>query len=645
MAKDWDYFSIFKNINYNQEELSFAKYTDHFLKNIDKKKIDKKRLKKLNTFIHTDSSFKKYDVLVKQTIRYFKGTNLFNSCSDIISKNEEYADALEKKWQYSLKKFCRYQLLEKILKNKSLGAHRKVFENSLPHYLRGESLKKFKKFLKTIARNKKLRDEIFSMVTSTIIKEGLPLRNGIITQLDIGGDLTSYIQKNGLNNKRKQKHFLNEFKYLVHSMVEGPGQFKGQNSVLNFYRHNKKYLPRPKVSKSLLRMGYDHLRGKNFKKSNRIFTMAQEITEGADKQETLFSLLWPFIVKKDYDGGVDFIRKNRLLEQFNELPPKIQFWVTYCLHHNEEVILSKGLYKKIIRDFPVNYYAILSLKYLKKIISGVDGKILFKPISMDSLKSQLRPYMLSKDLTKIIKRLIVWLEVGQVAFYQQELKNLLGHKVFANNEALKSSLVFNLIGLLNHKQEYLQAFKLAFWSMEKNLLKFSTPTLKAIFPFAYINDIKSIDKSIDPLIILSLIRQESAFNPQARSSAGARGLMQLMPGTANLVAKRKIKKRKLHHPEINLKLGISYLKKLLDKYDGNLIYTLAAYNAGERRVKEWKTKYFTNDDPLVMVESIPFKETRHYIKLIYRNIFFYRYLTNDPKISLSVRDSFKISFN
>jgi soluble lytic murein transglycosylase len=644
-ASEWDYFSIFKNINYHEGELFFAKYTDIFLKNAKNKKIDKKRLKKLNKYIHSESSFKKYDSLVNQTIGQFTKKNPFNSCPNIIFGNENEGDALEQKWKNSLRSYCRYKLLEKVLKNKSLKKHRKFFASSLPYYLRGESLRKFKRFLKKISKNKVLQGEVLSMITDTIIEEELPLKEGIIPQLEIDKELTNYIQKNGLNKRRKQKYFLNEFKYLVGSMVENPENFKGQNPVLNFYRYNKKYLPNLKVSKSLMRMGYDHLRGKNFEKSNRIFTMAHKITEGPDKKEVLFSLLWPFIVKKDFENGSDFIRKNRMLEQFNELPPKIQFWITYCLHKNKEVILSKGLYKKIIRDFPVNYYAILSLKYLKQIIADVDGKMLFRPISMEELKSQLRPYMLSADLTKIIKRLIVWLEVGQVKFYQQELKNLLNHKAFASNDLFKSSLVFNLIGLLNHKQEYLQAFKLAFWSMENDLLKFSTPTLKAIFPFAYVKKIKNIDGSIDPLIVLSLIRQESAFNPWARSSAGARGLMQLMPGTANQVAKKRIKKRKLHKPDLNLELGINYLKKLLDKYDGNLIYTLAAYNAGERRVRDWKGKYFTSNDPLIMVESIPFKETRQYIKLIYRNIFFYRYLTNDSEISMSVEDSFKISSN
>jgi len=646
-ADNWNYFSIFKNIDYPKKDLSFAKHTDSFIRGLDKKTINKRGLQKIDSFINAKSSFKRYDPLVRQTLNYFRRKDRFSSCPTIILDKREGHDAVEKQWKKSLQTFCRYQLLEKILKRKKLGSYRNLFESSLPYYLRGESLRKFKSFLKQISKNEKVRDSIFSLVSKTIIEEDLPLKEGVIIQLDIGKELTNYIQKNGLNKSKKVRHFLNEFKFLVDAMVENPDDFKNgdDHPVLNFYKYNQKYLPRPKVSKSLLRIGLGHLREKSFEKSNKIFNMAQVITVGEDKKEAIFSLLWPFIIKKDFEGGATFIRKNRMLENFIHLPPKIQFWISYCLHHNKEVILSKGLYKKIIRDFPVNYYAILSLKYLKKIISGVDGKMLFKPLSIDSLRNKLSSQMFNEELTQILKRLIVWLDAGQLDFYQAELDNLLNHKAFSQNGLYKSSLVFNLIGLLNHKEEYLQAFKLAFWSLENNHLKFGTPTLRALFPFAYINSIKSIDDSIDPLIILSLIRQESAFDPWARSSAGARGLMQLMPNTANHVARKRIKKRRLHGATLNLELGINYLKRLLDKYDGNLIYTLAAYNAGESRVRRWKGKYFTSDDPLIMVESIPFKETRKYIKLIYRNIFFYRYLTNDPEISLSIKDSFNISFN
>ena len=137
--------------------------------------------------------------------------------------------------------------------------------------------------------------------------------------------------------------------------------------------------------------------------------------------------------------------------------------------------------------------------------------------------------------------------------------------------------------------------------------------------------IENIDKIIDPLVVLSLIRQESAFNPRAKSIVGARGLMQLMPQTAKRF-NTKIRPHHLKKPKLNIRIGTKLLRKLLKRYDGNLIHALAAYNAGERNANKWIKDRFTGTDAEDVIEEIPFKETRLYVKLIYRNLFFYNML-------------------
>ena len=144
---------------------------------------------------------------------------------------------------------------------------------------------------------------------------------------------------------------------------------------------------------------------------------------------------------------------------------------------------------------------------------------------------------------------------------------------------------------------------------------------------------------MDPFLILSLIRQESVFNPKAMSQAGARGLMQLMEKTA-LEEARKLSKdyipqqlktkivreihnsRNLHETETNIILGVHYFKRLFDRYN-NPALSLAAYNAGPTAVSRWQQKYPTADI-LYFVEKIPYKETRNYVKLILRNYFYYK---------------------
>ena len=148
--------------------------------------------------------------------------------------------------------------------------------------------------------------------------------------------------------------------------------------------------------------------------------------------------------------------------------------------------------------------------------------------------------------------------------------------------------------------------------------------------------------SVNPNFIKAIISVESAGNINAVSPVGARGLMQLMPATAKRF-NRKVKVTHLNDPQINVALGTKYLKQLLTRFDGNLIYTLASYNAGENRIDRWKKEIFRNDDPLATIESIPFEETRNYVKLIYRNKFFYSLLQNRSVLTTPINESFKVS--
>ncbi len=133
-------------------------------------------------------------------------------------------------------------------------------------------------------------------------------------------------------------------------------------------------------------------------------------------------------------------------------------------------------------------------------------------------------------------------------------------------------------------------------------------------------------------IILGLTRQESEFNPKAFSPAGARGLMQLLPTTAQITARKEglpyNKAALLNDPEQNMVLGAAHLSHLLSAYNGSYIMTFAAYNAGPNRVTEWIARYgdprWPSVDPVDWVEQIPFQETRNYVQRVLENTQVYR---------------------
>lgn len=135
-------------------------------------------------------------------------------------------------------------------------------------------------------------------------------------------------------------------------------------------------------------------------------------------------------------------------------------------------------------------------------------------------------------------------------------------------------------------------------------------------------------------LILSIIRQESRFNPKARSSANAMGMMQIIPSTAKLSARAaKVRYRKsklMSDPEYNIRLGSTYLSGLVERLDGSYILAVASYNAGPTNAKRWIKKYgdprkFSDSNKVIdWIESVPFAETRNYIQRVMENLQVYR---------------------
>jgi len=139
------------------------------------------------------------------------------------------------------------------------------------------------------------------------------------------------------------------------------------------------------------------------------------------------------------------------------------------------------------------------------------------------------------------------------------------------------------------------------------------------------------DSGVEKALILSVIRQESGFNPEIESPAGARGLMQLLPSTAQKIAKSirlAFSPNKLDQPDFNIRVGAAYLDNLLADFQGSYILTLAAYNAGPARAKRWVKELGDPRNPSTdvvdWIESIPFTETRNYVQRVMESVEIYR---------------------
>ncbi|MGH9804981.1 MAG: transglycosylase SLT domain-containing protein, partial [Candidatus Acidiferrales bacterium] len=164
----------------------------------------------------------------------------------------------------------------------------------------------------------------------------------------------------------------------------------------------------------------------------------------------------------------------------------------------------------------------------------------------------------------------------------------------------------------------------AYWRYQLNDLP--REAWEILFPRPYWELIvrEAESNKLDPYLVAALIRQESRFESRAESSAGALGLMQLMPATARAVAgNRRLPRGRLTEPELNIRLGTRYLASLLRRFNGSLEKAVAAYNAGGTRIEEWASRGST-DEPAEFVENIPLRQTREFVYIVLRNYRFYR---------------------
>jgi soluble lytic murein transglycosylase len=238
----------------------------------------------------------------------------------------------------------------------------------------------------------------------------------------------------------------------------------------------------------------------------------------------------------------------------------------------------------------------------------------------------------SKELVKITYLLD---ELDEDKYTKFILRHLANENIENGSEILASELSTN-IGRFDFA---IQIAKIA--SYEKRFHnKFNYPIISTP---------KKINgrKIPESAFILSIIRQESEFDLSANSHAGAKGLMQLMPYTAKLVAKQAklpyVKSRLTTDPEYNINLGSHYVAGLILDYDGAYPFAIAAYNAGPNRVKYWKK---INKDPqkkqidyVDWIELIKFRETRNYVQRVLENYNVYRYILEQRPIKM--KDFFK----
>jgi soluble lytic murein transglycosylase len=201
-----------------------------------------------------------------------------------------------------------------------------------------------------------------------------------------------------------------------------------------------------------------------------------------------------------------------------------------------------------------------------------------------------------------------------------------------------------LVDFLRQLNQQALALRVAKRGIQKNL-----PVLDIAYPTISLPAWRGNGTVPESALILGLTRQESEFDPEAQSGAGARGLMQLMPATASLTARRHGipygGKGDLFTPSTNLQLGMAHVSDLLSDFAGSYILSIAAYNAGGGRSNQWIGTYGdprnTSADALDWIERIPFSETRNYVQRVLENTQVYRAVLAGRAAPISVMNDLR----
>ena len=186
---------------------------------------------------------------------------------------------------------------------------------------------------------------------------------------------------------------------------------------------------------------------------------------------------------------------------------------------------------------------------------------------------------------------------------------------------------------------YLQDTDKAEDKLEWQKLRQTPEYWQALYPFPFEDTILKWSRSrkLNPLLVTSLIRQESRFEPEIKSSAGALGLMQVIPPTAKTAAKNiGLSNYSLTKPEDNVNIGTYYLDFTHKRYNNNSMLAVASYNAGPNAVAKWVSRYGLKDVD-EFVEKIPYRETKGYVESVFENYWNYMLIYN-PEISKQFKD-------
>lgn len=368
----------------------------------------------------------------------------------------------------------------------------------------------------------------------------------------------------------------------------------------------------------------DEERGE-FKAAIEAFNLAnaESKTPSEMKEKVLWYLGWNQRKLGNWPEAIAALDQGRQksLNEFSRT--RFHYWLARTYKDaKEDEAKTTALYEELIANDPLGYYGLLAHRDLGRPIRRAVTKSKAPP----------RPSHL-KEVMDI--RAFEWLVSVEEFEIAQQLLDFTADALKRNvaeseNEATWSSLfhAYARAGAYQHLYERLGRIS----ASHRQSILAQNPEL--LFPQPYRETVSQAAEKfgLPPELLFAIMRQESSFNPKARSPADAFGLMQLIPEVAEAAATNAqvnfAKAEDLFNPQVNIPVGAYHLRQLWDRFAGRFILAVASYNASERSIRNWMEVRYKND-ATVFIEDVPYEETRGYIRLVMRNMIFYQ-LYNNP---------------
>ncbi len=321
-----------------------------------------------------------------------------------------------------------------------------------------------------------------------------------------------------------------------------------------------------------------------------------------------WNLAWLLYKEKNYTQALELFDEIAANQKESSEIIKALYWKAQSLRLVQRENEAYEIFQKLTVDDPIGYYGLISYLAIQKPIPPVIIKQLEAPTYWDH---DLEWLLALKENRLAQKYLDQKKNDPQNQLYYLSVYARMGH----------------FLPLFSTMSSLAPAKRIQYLEQNPSLL----------FPQKFHEQIMMAAKKseIDPEFIFAIIRQESAFNPQARSPVDALGLMQLMPATAQKIAQKYQVNysghQQLFTPNTNIQLGAFELKRLLKLRQDQFILAIASYNAASSAIDGWlKTRY--RENPIEFIEEVPYEETRVYIKLVLRNYIFYRRLLSKKEL-------------